>query len=431
MNRRLPLFFIAVAQLLMIPFISAAGSLVADTIETSDSLEQNDVQAIRDWINTKRQVSVKELGGNLSISGEVRAELQKTGETLNGVKQRGRGAPNTFEDKEGDGSSGPFPSSSFDIEVNVMLDYRGDYTWSAIKLEFDNAMGIFGGTAEKIRLEKAYFGVHLIDKDTYAFDVEMGRRGLSTVFDSKLEFNSLMDGILFRYDYESEKYGDLYAHAGAFIIDERRDQFGYIGELGWLDIANSGFYTKYSVIDWDTKHFDNKIRKDRFSFIVSQLILGYKFLPKKFQKPVTFYLAGLWNHLARHLKITNHKRANWGAYAGFTLGELRKKGDWAFDANYQALAAQAVPDFDVSGISLGNAANSGFFTNSIRGRGGRTTRKTAAGKGNYRGFSLTLDYLLTSNLNLQQQWQQTITLDDSIGPFRRFKQYEIEFIYAW
>jgi len=42
-----------------------------------------------------------------------------------------------------------------------------------------------------------------------------------------------------------------------------------------------------------------------------------------------------------------------------------------------------------------------------------------------------LQYMLTNNLNLFQEWSQSITLDDHIGPFRRYKQYELELIYAF
>ena len=54
-------------------------------------LDERDIEALRDWINTKRQVTIKERGGNLSISGEVRAELQSTNEKKGGIKQCGSG----------------------------------------------------------------------------------------------------------------------------------------------------------------------------------------------------------------------------------------------------------------------------------------------------------------------------------------------------
>ncbi len=401
-----------------------ATSLCASTIEDSDDIDQKDINALREWINYKRQVTVKELGGALSLAGEVRTELQSTAETVNGVRQRGHGAPPLNDGKA-------FPTNGFDVEVNIMLDYRTEKSWSAIKLEFDNEAGIFSGTLNRIKLEKAYWGVRLVDTDQITFDIELGRRRMSTILDSKLEFNSFFDGAYFKYDESFISLGDFYLHAGAFLINENKNQFGYVGEIGMLNIGRTGFYSKYSLIDWDTKHFEKQVNKERFDFIVSQLLLGYRWYPANFQKIIILYAAGLYNHAARKHAITNHKRANWGAYIGFSVGELKKKGDWAFDANYQVLAAQCVPDFDASGIGLGNSADTGFYTTGKKGGGTPNTRKTAGGNVNYRGFQLTLDWLLTNQLDLQQSWQQAITLDDSIGPFRRYKQYEMEFIYGF
>ncbi len=404
---------------------SAVLPLTAATIDSSDDIEQKDINALREWINTKRQVTVREMGGALSLSGEVRTELQSSAETVNGIRQRGNGGAVTLPDGT------PFPTNAFDVEVNIMLDYRTEHSWASIKLEFDNDAGIFSGTLNKLKLERAYWGVRAIDADEFTFDVEMGRRRMSSMMDSKLEFNSFFDGVWFRYDHGFEKIGDFYTHAGVFLINEFKNQFGYVGEIGMLNIGGSGLYTKYSLTDWDTKDFHDKIMNERFDFIVSQLILGYRFLPSNLKKIVIIYLGGLYNHKAKKLAITGYRRSNWGSYIGFSIGELKKKGDWAFDANYQALCAQAVPDFDVQGIGVGNTANTGFYTARTDGRGGANTRKTAGGNVNYRGFQLTLDWLLTNQLDFQQSWQQSITLDDSIGPFRTFKQYEIEFIYGF
>lgn len=401
-----------------------SSSLSASTIEDSDDVDQKDINAVREWINTKRQVTVRELGGALSISGEVRTEFQSTAEVLDGIRQRGNGAAIIRGEH-------PLPTNGFDIEVNLMLDYRTDNSWGSIKLEFDNDAGIDSGTFNKLKLERAYWGVRVLNGDTYDFDIELGRRRMSSIVDSKIEFNNFFDGAWFKYDQSYDPIGDFYLHAGVFIINENKNQFGYLGEIGILNVGATGFYTKYSLVDWDTKNLHSDLQNKRFEFIVSQLIFGYKYLPARLQKIVLFYIAGLWNSAAKKLEITNYKRANWGGYVGFSIGELKKKGDWAFDINYQVLAAQCVPDFDVQGIGLGNAANTGFYTRDIRGGGGPTTRKTAGGGVNYRGFQMTLDYLLTNQLNMQQSWQQSITLDDSIGPFHRYKQYEIEFIYGF
>ncbi len=399
--------------------ISAAA--FADTVEAGRDLEDQDIQALRDWINTKRQVSLKEIGGDLSISGEVRTEFQAAWETRNGKRQRGSGG------------EAQLPARAYDIEVNLMLDYRTDRTWASIKLEFDNDAGIFNGTLNKIALERAYLGGRIVDGDLYTIDGEIGRRKMLLSFDSKVQFASFFDGILVRYDHALENIADFYIHPGGFIVNERMDQYGYIVEVGFLNIANTGFLTKYSIVDWDTKHYSKSFVNDRFKFLVSQWLLGYRFMIKSIDKITLLYAAGLYNSKARRLDVSDHKRANWGAYIGFSMGQLRKQWDWALDANYQVIAAQCIPDFDVSGIGLGNANKSGFYTQTITplDGGGPSTRQTAGGLTNYRGFSITLDFLLTDKLDVQQNYMQSITLDNHIGPFRQFKQYEIEFIYSW
>ncbi|MBS0627504.1 MAG: hypothetical protein JSS09_04765, partial [Verrucomicrobia bacterium] len=304
-------------------------SLYGDTIERSRDNDV-DVQALREWINIKRQVTVKEIGGNLSISGEVHSKFKAIGETVNGVSQRGTGTP--------------YASRVFDVSAKLMLDYRADLTWSSIKLEFNDRAGIISGTTDKIKLSRAYFGARAFYGDSYYVDFEVGRKKLNSSFDSQLEFDSLFDGVLAKYDQSFDGVGDFYVHLGTFLINDKRDQFGYVGETGLMNIANTGIYTKISVIDWDTKDMHNILDKRRYDFIVSQMILGYKFYPAKIQKQVTLYMAGLYNFKAKRLEITDYQKANWGSYIGFTIGELKRKGDWSLDANYQWLAAQCVPN---------------------------------------------------------------------------------------
>ncbi len=383
-------------------------------------LDMQDIQALRDWLNTKRQVTIREIGGNLSLSGEVRAELQCTNERVGGIRQRGSNFIGAT----------PLPTNAYDIEVNVMLDYRADRTWGAIKLEFDNDAGLFNSTVNKLRLEKAYWGARIWDGPVATFDTEVGRRPLYTVFDSKVEFGSMSDGVLFRYDVSTDRYGDFYLHGMAELIDDISNQYAYIAELGWLSIWDTGLFFKYSLADWNTKDLSTP-RNYRFDYIVNQWLMGYKWIPEKFGKLVMPYAAFLWNPSAPRIALTRGHKLNLGGYIGFSIGELRKKGDWAFDANYQALQAQCVPEFDLFGIGVGNAARTGFYTAKSDGTGGPNPVGKAGGNSNYRGFMLTLDYLITNNLNLQQQWLQTITLDKNLGPVHQYKQYEIEFVYGF
>lgn len=404
--------------------LGLSSSAFASTVETGRdrNVDDQDIRALKEWIDLKRQVSLKEVGGDLSISGEVRTEFQSAWETVNGKKQRG------INDRR------RVPSQGFDIEVNLMFDYRNDRTWASVKLEFDNDAGIFSGTNNKIALERAYWAVRVVEGDALNFDIEVGRRYMSAIYDSKIQFGSFYDGIVFRYDHAFEKIGDFYIHAGPFIVNDRKNHFAYVGEIGLLNIAGTGFYTKFSLVDWDTKHYKKDFVNDRFNFIIAQFTPSYRFKIKCLNnKLAVIYSAVLCNFAAKKLPVSDFKRANWGGYIGFSIGQLLRQWDWACDVNYQVVGAQAVPDFDASGIGLGNASRSGFYTKEVRTLegGGPSTPKTAGGTTNYRGFLIAFDLLLTDKLDMQQSYVQSITLDSSIGPFRRYKQYEIEFIYSW
>jgi len=394
-----------------------------DTIEAGGELDDRDIRALKEWVDTKRQISLKEIGGDLSISGEVRTEFQNAWERVDGRSQRGTG-------------TGEPQASGFDVEVNLLFDYRTDRTWAAVKLEFDNDAGVFSGTFNKLALERAYWGVRAVEGDALTFDIEVGRRKMLTVFDSRLQFASIFDGILFRYDQSFEKVGDFYLRAGPYVINELKNHFGYIGELGLLNIAGTGFYAKTSFVDWDTKDYKRELINQQFDFIISQINAGYRFKIQSIEKLGVIYSAFLWNWAAKRRDITGGARANWAAYVGMSIGQLRKQWDWAFDFNYQWMAPQSVPNFDISGVSIGNAEREGFYTvqsNEISKSVELTpqTQKTARGGTNFHGFMAVFDVLLTNKLDLQQSWIQSWTLYDSIGPSRCFSQYEIEFIYTW
>ena len=383
--------------------------------------EADDMEALRRWIRDKRLVTVKEIGSDLSISGEVRTEFQDTMEVRNGVPQRGSGA---VFDK---------PQYAWDVEVNVMIDYRTDRTWAAIKLEFDNDMGQRSGTVDGLRLEKAYLGGRIVPGDTFTFDGEIGRRYLFNVFDSKIEFSSIFDGVLFRFNKAWAAIGDYYFNLGALLVNDKTNHYAYVTEMGGLRIGNVGLNMKYSVIDW-YKPAANEANRLRYKYLVSQLLTSYQFYPEWIGKRlIKFYSAGLCNHLAEGVPQTHKHRQNWAWYAGMAIGLVKKQYDWAIDLNYQWCQAQVVPEFDSSGIGRGNTAGVGFYTNNLDGdpSSGLTTAKTAVGEGNYKGFEIEALYAFTDHLTVLQNFKYSNTLNKNIGPNLRYKQYELEFIYAF
>lgn len=416
--------FLVGALLLSSPLLAqhiAPKHIAQGDVAPLESPEADDMEALRRWIRDKRLVTVKEIGGDLALSGQVRAELQDTSEVNNGIRQRGKGG--AFDK----------PQYAWDLEVNIMIDYRTDRTWAAIKLEFDDDMGQRSGIFDNIRLEKAYLGGRILPGDTLTIDAEIGRRFLIDVFESKIEFGSVFDGVLFRFNKAWPSVGDFYFNPGALLVDDKTSHYAYVAELGALRIANVGLNLKYSIIDW-YKPYANELNNLRYKYLVSQFVASYQCYPEWIgKKLIKLYGAGLCNHLAGGIPLTNGKRENWGWYAGVSIGLIKKQYDWALDVNYQWVQAQSIPEFDTSGIGRGNAAGVGLYTLNRNGdpKSGATTSETAVGGTNYKGFEIEAMYAFTDNLSILQNLKYTTTLDKSIGPNIIYKQYEIEFIYAF
>lgn len=402
-------------------FLQAADSTVMKP-QSTESFSEQEVKDLKEWIKKRNQVvAIKSFGGELTLSGELHSSMNQTNEVVDGIKQRG--------------AFGAYPSEPthvYSVEVDLLLNYRADFTWATAKLKFKNKAGTTdgSGSVDKVSLDRAFYGVRCVEGDTYTIDFEVGRRKLNYTFDSLIQFGAFMDGMLLKYDQSFDTVGDFYIHAGPFVVNFKNDQYAYIAEVGLLNIANTGIYTKYSFIDWDTKHFSNPLKQDEYRFMNSQVILGYKVVPKWIGKVLTVYTAGLINSAAKELAVTNNKKANIAWYAGFSVGEAKKKGDWSLNADYQYVMPQAIPAFDNAGIGRGNIAGTGFYcansTCTVA-----NTKETAVGNNNYKGFEVTLLYLFSDNLTLRQNYQMSIRQDKAVGPIFRYKQYGLELIYLF
>jgi len=392
------------------------GVLIPVFARGADDATNSDLQieALREWIATKRQVTVGERGGNLSLSGEVRFKYLTLNEKRNGIKNVGTNSrfPN-------------IPDNDFTVSFNSLFDYRADSTWASARLAFDNTMGIVGGTTSNISLDRAFLGFRALEGDNSTFDVEAGRRRIGYTFDSKIEFGARMDGILAKYDQSSDRVGDFYLYASAFVVNEVKNQFAYVAEMGLLNIADTGLYGKYSVIDWDTLNTYINYSNIRYRFVNNQFILGWKFVP--FGKVTTFYSAFLVNAVAKPSPLLNNDIANLAGYVGFSMGEVRKAGDWNFETFVQYVEPQAIPDFDFSGIGKGNADGIGLYTFS---NGTPTTRGNAVGNTNFIGWQVQFLYAATDSLTVSQSFRWSHTLDYLPNTYD-YKRYVFELIYAW
>lgn len=435
------------------PTETPVNSVIAQGVDLGfqDKQQEQDMDALRRWLQDKRLVSLKELGGDLSISGEVRTEVQYTNEKL-----KAQGPNQKYYKQRGIGGASGRPNLAWDVEFNLMLDYRTDRTWAAMKVEFDNDMGLRSGTVNKVRLEKAYLGGRLIAGDTFTWDAEIGRRNLGNVYDSKIEFGTIFDGALFRFGKAFEQIGDFYANLGAFLVNDKFNHYGEVLEIGALKIANTPLNMRYSIINWYRHYTQNELKngtpqvmpfQQPWRYLVNQYIIFYQIYPQWLGKRLLkIYAAGLINVLARPIPQTGKfqetladgtvrrhhgSKQNLAGYAGVSIGLVKKAGDWAIDANYQIAQAQIAPPADASCIGRGNAVGAGWLTANDNGSGLITTVANAVSPYNFQGFQLEALYAFTNNLTLQQTFQMSWTLDKNIGPHDTFKQYEMEFIYAF
>lgn len=450
-----------------------------DGSKFNEELNEVDFDALRDFINTKRAVNVEEKAQNLTISGDVRTEWRH-------LNEQGRRTPLGKNDNLRGSNWGardfddlPISRNDWDIEANLIFEYKTERTWAVMQLQFDNAAGVFdNGTAcacngnlsngdevasalalgecradpqgwhgshtcSSICLKKAYFGYNLIDNCGTKFDVELGRRRLNNVFDSKVQFLSPFDGILLKYSSKVDYADKVYVYAGGFVVNQIINQLAWAVETGVMNINESGFDLKYSFIDWQ-KHGRGEcyfatsphVRNPRgFDFLISQWT-AYYHLNKEwcFGKDATLYGAFLINHARKSLKypfklnpveedddefeIRRSGRANLAWYVGFKMGEVVKEGDWSIEVQYQYVQAIAVPDGDVRGIGRGNVLN-WSFTNSFM------------GNTNFKGWKFEGLYALTDNITLDTIVEWSTAIDKNIGGNHHYSCFKLEAIYAF
>jgi len=424
----------------LLPFAMAACGITATInaaeFSTVQEARERDDQAVTDFVKSKRAISLQEKGGALMISGTVQAEWDYMHCWSDHHRQRGSGSANIGPTEK---PHAPFPTSEFTIETNLMLDYKTDRSWAAVQLQFNNSAGVNkvdhkkpqtndknilwgSGSADNLFMRKAYIGYNLAERGASRWDVEIGRRRLYDVFDSQVQFYSIFDGLTLKYANSFEGAMDLSVKAAAFVIDQTVNQFGYVGEVGLLNIGETGLDLKYSVIDWDTHEGRNRFghKHARGSqFLNQQVTFGYNFSPDMMACKTKLYGAYLHNSAAKRNRYSNDMKKDDAYYVGVRFGEIMRAGDWSLDLQYQLVEAQAVPEFDVSGIKRDNPQNVSFYNH----RWG--------GFANYQGYKLNGNYAMTDNWTWNVSFERARQESHKIGGKHRSYQFEVAAIYAF
>jgi hypothetical protein len=414
--------------------VGYAASMQAADFSTTTEARESDVKALADFVKSKGAITIQEKGGNLMLSGDVRAEYEHMKSKTHDKDLRGSGTGCREADLP------PFATNEFDVEVNLMLDYRADRSWGKIRLTFDNPAGIratdkdffdhrinkhdtmFGsGKLSNIALRQAYLGYNICECGTSRFDAEIGRRRLYDVFDSKVQFYNIYDGLTLKYANSFEAIMDFYAKGAVFVVDQNVNHYGWVGELGFLNLGDEGIDFKYSYINWEkdgANRFGHK-HANGSKFNISQLLLAYNFSPDFIRYKTQVYGAYLFNHDAKRIHKSDDKKAREAFYVGFKVGDIKKQNDWALDINYQWVQAQAIPESDVRGIGRDNPKDISFYKNN------------KFGYSNYKGYSIDLLYALTDNLTFDVKFDRVHQCQKSIGGKHRAYWFEVDAIYAF
>lgn len=409
----------------LLPTVAAAimvsSSGLAQTPET-----ERDSKALREYTKMKRGVSVRDKGGDMYLSGDVRFEYQNVAESTDGTSQRGSGTGN--------------PNHVFDVEVNLALDYKADDAWAAVNLEFDNDAGAIGndsvgasGQKDAIWLKRAYAGYNLFQVDAAKLDIEFGRRQLYDVFSSCVQFANQMDGVALKYANSIESVGDFTTNFGTWLVDAAVDHYAWAVQFGLMDITDTGLYAKYSYVHWDksgvnrsgVKTGQNGMGRE-YQSRNSELILGYKFQPEVLRTDLNVYASYLVNHAAKKIAKFDNKRKNKAWVLGAQFGKVEYAGDWSLDVNWQQVGAQSVLSTDIAGIGRGNIAGELESTSADT-----DAAADVRGNANYKGYAVEATYALTDNLNWSIEYESANAADKAIGGRKSYHKFEFETVYSF
>jgi hypothetical protein len=468
-------------------------------------LNTRDDQPLREFVESKENIDIQDKSRNLEISGDVRFEwrnIQEKGVVLfldrdsPGDSYEGYGYDDEKKEKIAeeklrekyrylrggshvDSRGIPISVNDFDVEFNLKIKYTFKDAWAKAHLQFDNPAGIRGrndcfgmfpvyneegsdiekhisrdnrwaakgsGDANNVNLKRAYIGYNILANGTNRLDIEIGRQKLDDIFDSEIEFTSRFDGILLRFASGAIEAFDWYITGGAFVIDERVNHFGWVTELGLLDIYETGVDLRYNFIDWQKQGRNRCFIYHPFGteFRNSQVTLTYTFSQCFWGKkiPFEFYSGFLVNHAAKKTVFTHWKRKNLGWYAGLYIGNVDKKGDWAIDIEYIGVQAQAVSDFDVGSIGRGNVLDETLYdildekfkhqdSSDSKPSSGIIGYFPRRGNSNFIGWRFEFLYAITDNFSLDTVYEFSNAEDTHIGGRHFYRDFEIEAIYAF
>ncbi len=439
--------------ILLIAFVCTTSPLFAETsnnfaVQISDLLDttnQKDLWAVREWLRTKR-VALNNKLGDFSLSGDIKAEWRNVFQDLGTFTNPAGIRFPAINITGGPASPSTWNNNLYTIDFRLYFDYKADKTWASVKLDFDEAAGLFSGESNNLALTRANIGYHLYDDGNMRLDVIVGRQRAYELYDSQVQFNSTFDGFTGLYSLGLDGLADVSIHSGGYVFNALASHPMWVVQLGAYDLFDTGFYMEYAFINWSKNTSSTpitnlatgttiRVGSEKWAFRNNQFILGYVFNPEIFGRDVRLFGGILWNALARPrtmFRLSNGTTDSTQSLAGWIalqIGSVQRAGDWALQAQWQVVQPFAVPDWDMAGFGRGNGSQSsliGFETFS------RVTNLSGNGNANYNGFGLDFLYSVTNELVMEACFTRTLSATSSVpGRSSTYTNFTLAAIYGF
>ena len=197
--------------------------------------------------------------------------------------------------------------------LNASFGHKNQSTYSELGLTLDarikNDRKYLHSVSRELTILKIIFGVNILENENNHLSVELSRRPLRDIFDSKLLFSTTVPGIHAKYSMERPE-GKLTVKQGFF------GDYVSITQLSLEEIKETGAYAKFSL------------NAGKSTVKIFQSILGYK--GDIFNIPFHSYIAGCWI-TDRYFKAID------SGYAGVKLGDAKVAKDWSVDVYATAI----------------------------------------------------------------------------------------------
>jgi hypothetical protein len=378
----------------------------------------------------------------LTFSGNVRTGYRRLSERIGSQNILGKGSA-TAANPAG------LAKQPVRIEFNLNFDYRGDYTWATVKVGYGNGAGVISGDVDGLGLSRALFGITLYEGCAGSLMAEVGRKPFSDAFRSEVMCGSRIDGLYGRWEKGFEGIGVASTSAAYLVADYRVNYWAWAYGATLREIFCSGAYVEYINVDWyhggqgPGRIFQLQEKntppitelpglKDspKWSYVTSQLQVGYKF-PRIFLcNSVDVFGALLYNWAARRSDVAQ-SRYPLGFYAGVWLGKVQCPGDWSLKVLYQYVEPQAILEKDLAGITIGNNRKTSMYDQLNSPPAGGIDPNQANGPSNYKGWSINAAYGVIDDLTVELLYEAAKEAVATIGGRHYYSRFEVKTVYAF